>query len=153
MRYFFYMIIACLSFLSSGSCEEGRGDSCLYSSYEEGKTRLYGGKKISRKKVRDYLLAAGFSEEDVPVMTCIAEKESSFYSKAQHFNNNGSIDYGLFQINDRIWSRDYTKGACPYSTKDLLDPQKNALCARRVFRIQGYSAWYTFRFCRNKVGQ
>ena len=49
------------------------------------------------------LIGGNYTERQASTMVCIAELESSFRVKAINKNKNGSIDYGLFQINDRWW--------------------------------------------------
>jgi hypothetical protein len=70
------------------------------------------------------------------MLFCITKLESNFDSKAVNKNRNGTVDAGLFQINE-IW-----KEKCHYklySTEDNID------CALIVFKAQGLNAWTTYK--------
>ena len=95
-----------------------------------------------------YLRNAGFSESQVPTMVCIAKYESSFNCGATNKNNDGSTDYGMWQINSYYWcSGDPTSeyNECHASCSSLMDCQKNANCAHTVYKQQGYKAWYAYQ--------
>lgn len=49
--------------------------------------------------VAGYLRKAGFPSNTIGTMVCIAKWESSFNCGATNHNNDGSTDYGLFEIN------------------------------------------------------
>ena len=97
-----------------------------------------------------YLLTfAGFTPAEAHVMTCVSFYESSHRPAAINLaNRNGSIDVGLFQINT-IWHN-----RIPYCELDKLqNPMYNVKCARYVYELQGYEAWYGYRYneqtCKN----
>ncbi|KAJ9592165.1 hypothetical protein L9F63_001281 [Diploptera punctata] len=75
---------------------------------------------------------------------CIAQHESSFNTAAKHTNTNGSIDYGLFQINDKYWCEHGKAGKdcnvqCESLTNDnIADDLK---CALHIKKVQGLKAW------------
>lgn len=55
--------------------------------------------------------------------------------QAKHVNNDGSIDYGLFQLNDRWWGfKQYVN-----NEKMLFDYRINTLIAYRIFEDNNYS--------------
>jgi lipocalin len=86
-------------------------------------------------------------------MICIAKYESSFNCKATNKNVDGSTDYGLFEINSYYWcsgdaSSKYNE--CGTSCQTLMDCQKNANCAYRVYKEQGYNAWYGYQYHKSE---
>ncbi len=96
---------------------------------------------IAKHEAARLIAAAGFPTHVVPVMTCLAEYESHFHTKAVNENSNHSRDYGLLQINS-IWLK---KKGCNMMAKDLLDPIKNTQCAYQVYKAQGLEAWTTYQ--------
>lgn len=88
--------------------------------------------------VQVLLFLAGFRGEQIDIMSCIAQHESSLRPAVVHVNTNGSKDIGLFQINDKWWGEE---------CKDLYlyHAYYNTLCAKRVFDKQGYDAWIVYR--------
>src|SRR5262249_48311147 len=88
----------------------------------------------------ELLRNAGFDEDSVPQMVCAAKWESSFFTKALHKNRNGSVDYGLFQINDRLWA-----GKCGFTVPELYVPANNTQCAKMIFDHGGWRNWYGSR--------
>ncbi|KAJ9592166.1 hypothetical protein L9F63_001282 [Diploptera punctata] len=76
---------------------------------------------------------------------CIAEHESGLNTRAvNHYNSDGSRDYGIFQINDRYWCEHGRSGkGCNVSCGDLINDNLAAdiRCARHIKQVQGLSAW------------
>lgn len=79
---------------------------------------------------------------------CLVEGESSFNTKAINPSNvDGSVDWGLFQINDRYWckpadgrpSTDLCRLPCRLLLSD--DIRYSIACAKYIRRQQGFSAW------------
>lgn len=93
---------------------------------------------LSESKVRQVLEKAGFPAKTISTMLQIASRESSFSATAENVNRDGSVDVGLFQINERNWRK------CNVSKKDLSDPYNNARCAYQIWQHQGYNAWSCF---------
>ncbi len=54
---------------------------------------------VTPTQIANYAAAAGFSGTDLAVAVAIALAESSGNTTATHRNGNGSVDYGLWQIN------------------------------------------------------
>lgn len=54
---------------------------------------------VTPNQIANYAAAAGFSGKDLAIAVAIALAESSGSTSATHKNNNGSTDYGLWQIN------------------------------------------------------
>lgn len=90
---------------------------------------------LSRLEVKEVLVRAGFPAQAIPTMLRIANCESSLSATAENVNRDGSVDMGLFQINERNWE------ACSVSKAELADPEGNARCAYQVWQQQGYGAW------------
>jgi hypothetical protein len=107
----------------------------------ESQDHLLAGRRVSESEVASLLRDAGFPESSIGQMICTAKYESSFYERASHVNNNGTTDYGLFQINS-IHLRD---AGCPSTTTGMYDAAQNTKCALRVYRSQGIRAWYGYQ--------
>jgi hypothetical protein len=88
---------------------------------------------ISKLTLSFLLRAAGFGEPIIPKMICIAEYESSFRTDAVNVNKDKSVDRGLYQINDKWWSKE-----CPW---DMFNPGDNVRCAKVVFDRMGLKGW------------
>lgn len=97
---------------------------------------------ISKYLLLLFLLDAGFTREESKVMVCIAELESSLNPLAVNdkLNKDNSIDYGLFQINDRLWFK-----ACNLTPVTALEIKPNIKCARMVYKQLGFNAWVAYR--------
>lgn len=82
---------------------------------------------------------AGWTNADkllLAVSICLAE--SNGYTHARHTNPDGSIDRGLWQINDQAHS-DITDA-------DADDPIKATAWARKIYegRSEGFSSWAAY---------
>lgn len=82
--------------------------------------------------------AAGFPDSQLVTAVAIAWAESSFDETASHRNSNGSVDYGLWQINTVHGYPELQSGA-------WRDPAVNAQLAYRVYTAQGWNAWSTHK--------
>jgi hypothetical protein len=92
-------------------------------------------------------LFVGFNKQEAKIMTCIAEYESSFNTRALNQNADGSFDLGLMQINT-LWHKE---PKCYHGLKEgLYDPIQNMQCARMVYQIQGFNAWYGYKWNKEK---
>ncbi|XP_058025629.1 lysozyme C-2-like [Ahaetulla prasina] len=83
---------------------------------------------------------------------CMASSESSFDTGAvSRLNDNGSRDYGLFQINSRYWCNDNqgrTANGCNKPCSDFIDDDitDDITCVKRVVRDpNGMNAWYGWK--------
>lgn len=111
------------------------------------------GGKQSECDVAKYLRNAGFPSNTIGTMVCIAKYESSLNCDATNKNTDGSTDYGLFEINSYYWcSGDTTSkyNECGTSCQSLMDCQKNANCAYKVYKEQGFNAWYGYQYHRSE---
>ena len=98
--------------------------------------------------VANYLRKAGFPSNTIGTMVCISKYESSYNCGATNKNVDGSTDYGMMQINSYYWcSGDPTSkyNECGASCSSMLNCQTNANCAYKVYREQGYNAWYGYK--------
>ena len=103
--------------------------------------------------VVSYLKDAGFPSGSVDTMVCISKYESSFNCDATNRNGDGSTDYGLFQINSYYWcSGDPLSkyDECNTPCDKLFSCQSNANCAYRVYKEQGFDAWYGYQYHRSE---
>jgi hypothetical protein len=114
-----------------GSADDGTGDTQ--------DSQLLAGDKLTASAVASHLRDAGFPAHAVAPMVCAAKYESSFFTGAQHKNRNGSTDYGLLQINDRLWAK-----PCGVAIPELLEPVKNIRCAKMVYDSGGLHSWYGY---------
>ena len=80
--------------------------------------------------------SAGFPASVVPIMVAIAMAESSLNTTATHTNSNGSVDYGLWQIN--------TVNADALRLGNWQDPATNARMAKMIYDRQGLKAWTVY---------
>ncbi len=103
--------------------------------------KLLAGNKLSETQVASLLSAAGFTSSEIPAMVCTAKYESADYDRASNQNANGTVDYGLFQIN----SVHVGKGGCTALASSLYDTTVNTSCARQIYNEQGNNAWYGYQ--------
>ncbi len=92
----------------------------------------------------DLLLNYGLPQDKLFEMVCIAYEESKFDSKAvNHSNSNGTIDYGLYQINS-IWIEELN-----LSIPKIMNLHANVKAAVFIYKKQGITAWATHKRCIN----
>ena len=111
------------------------------------------GGRQSECDVAKYLRNAGFPSNTIGTMVCISKYESSWNCGATNKNVDGSTDYGLFEINSYYWcSGDPTSkyNECGTSCSSLMDCQKNTNCAYKVYREQGFNAWYGYQYHKSE---
>ena len=109
--------------------------------------------KESECSVAGYLRKAGFPESTIGTMVCISKYESSWSCSATNDNTDGSRDYGLFEINSYYWCSGGPNSKydeCNASCSSLMDCQKNTNCAYKVYREQGYNAWYGYQYHKSE---
>lgn len=73
--------------------------------------------------------------EDYKMAIAIAKAESNLKHDAINKNTNGTIDVGIFQIND----------CHGLSIEDRLDAEKNIKFAYELYKKQGWSPWSAFK--------
>ncbi|XP_063729043.1 lysozyme c-1-like [Symsagittifera roscoffensis] len=83
---------------------------------------------------------------------CLAYHESLLNTAATNNNTNGSRDYGIFQINNYYWcDSGFGYNECSMPCSDLLtdDIRDATNCAKLIYRVQGFFAWYGWIYnCR-----
>lgn len=102
----------------------------------------------SECQISSYLQKSGFPSYAIPTMVCISKYESSYNCDATNKNTDGSIDYGLMQINSYYWcSGDALSkyNECKIACSSLFNCQYNTNCAYTVWKQQGYTAWYGYQ--------
>ena len=104
------------------------------------------GHRLSEAQVINVLVVAGWPQDEIQNALCITWAESSWIPNARNTHNaNGTIDYGLFQVNS-IHSP-------PFDLLRWSDPYYNAAFALAVFRARelasgdGWGAWVTAQDC------
>ena len=107
----------------------------------ESQDMLLAGRRLSQTEAASLIRSAGFPSSVVGKMLCTIKYESNFYERASNKNRNGSVDYGLFQIN----SLHLGNGGCPSSSSGLYTASTNAKCAYQVYKSQGVTAWYGYQ--------
>ena len=103
----------------------------------------------SQCQVASYLRKSGFPESSIGTMVCISKYESSYNCDATNKNTDDSTDYGLFQINSYYWCSGDQKSKyneCGTTCSSLFNCQSNSNCAYKVWKEQGYNAWYGYKY-------
>jgi len=90
----------------------------------------------TRLSLAQLWIAAGGPKQVAPIMAAIATAESGGRINAQHKNTNGSVDYGLWQINSVHSMYD--------PAKLMSNPLYNARAAVAIYNSQGLGAWTTY---------
>lgn len=85
-------------------------------------------KAPSIKVLKAIYQAAKRFDVDAQALLKIAFVESSFHENAQRVNSNGTIDYGMFQVNSIHWTTT-CKGF------DVFTLKGNALCAAKLIKL------------------
>lgn len=91
---------------------------------------------LSSEQIRDVLLSGGWPDVRVLTAVQIALAESGGRTEATHVNSNGTVDYGLLQINS---VHGYDAGRL------VMDPVYNARAGWEIFQKQGFDAWSTYK--------
>jgi apolipoprotein D and lipocalin family protein len=103
----------------------------------------------SQCQIANYLRISGFPESSIGTMVCISKYESSYNCDAKNTNTDSSSDYGLLQINSYYWcSGDPLSkyNECGVSCSSLFNCQTNSNCAHKIWKQQGYNAWYGYKY-------
>ncbi|GAB1295591.1 Lysozyme C-1 [Apodemus speciosus] len=102
--------------------------------------------KILKKREMD-----GYHGVSLASWVCLAQYESNYNTTATNYiPENGSRNYGIFQINSRYWCNDkktpQAMNMCNMPCSDLLqdDITDTIQCAQKVVRnIQGVPTWWS----------
>lgn len=122
---------------------------------EDENSEVYGkvmGNKVPEKDIVNALKIAGFVGSVINKMVCTAYYESQWRDASYNRNKNGSIDIGLFQINQINWKW------CKVTKNSLVDIVTNTKCAKKIYNVLKLNAWYGYKAKRGicdkyKVGQ
>lgn len=100
--------------------------------------------KLTVQQIAGYAQAAGFPPEELARATAVALAESGGDPGASHTNTNGSVDYGLFQINS-VHGGLLNQG-------DKFNPLDNAKMALTVWRDAGnkWTPWSAYNNGRSQ---
>ncbi|XP_011282195.1 lysozyme C, milk isozyme [Felis catus] len=126
---------------------------CFFAAYE---AKIFPKCELARKLKAEGM--DGFHGYSLANWVCMAEHESNFNTRAFNGkNDNGSSDYGIFQINSKWWCKNNSSpsaNACNTMCSRFLDDNisDDIACAKRVVKDpNGMSAWVAWvRHCRNK---
>lgn len=93
----------------------------------------------SPSQIYTALIGQGIPSSDARTLTAISGAESGYgANQIGSVNRNGTIDYGVFQVNSGAWPQLNPSGL-PYA-----DLNTQAAAAATVYRQQGLGAWSTF---------
>ena len=85
----------------------------------------------------------GWRDRDVIIATAVCSAESSRYTEAVNTENaDGSIDYGLWQINSVHLGQSINGWAV--TVERLLDPVENARIAYTLWLDQSWTPWAAY---------
>ncbi|XP_045166373.1 lysozyme-like [Mercenaria mercenaria] len=129
---------------------------------------LCAAQKKTKCQVVKALRDQGVPDSELKDWLCLVDKESSYKYNAEHTNYKDgsvdSIDYGIFQLNDKYWCSDsggYSGKICwrlnTYGCDDKCktfkdsDISNDAYCAVRVKKCKGFEEWVGWRNkCKGK---
>jgi hypothetical protein len=97
---------------------------------------ILAGRTLTPAEVATDLRNAGFAENLIGKMTCVAKYESGFRERAQNHSFLGIFQIGKFHVGE-------IRG-CPKTVDELFDAAKNARCAKGVYDAQGIKAWAAY---------
>jgi hypothetical protein len=101
----------------------------------------YAAHNLGAASISNLAVKAGFTTAEAAVMTGICLAESSGNITATHKNSNGSVDFGLAQINS------IHKDLCPGGDlMSLYDPGTNLAVAHKIYVAAGnkFTPWVTY---------
>lgn len=88
------------------------------------------------EQITQWAYNAGFTGDNLPIAVAVAYAESSGNTSATHHNRNGTVDYGLWQIN--------SSHSGEFNMSNWSDGAANARMAYQVWKMQGWNAWVTY---------
>ncbi|XP_006902555.1 PREDICTED: alpha-lactalbumin-like [Elephantulus edwardii] len=101
----------------------------------------------------------GYKDISLSEWICIIFHMSGCDPQAK-INNNGSTDYGLFQISNKYWCRDdnipQSSNICNISCNKFLDDdlEDDKMCAKKIVDIKGIDYWLAHKpLCSDKLEQ
>lgn len=120
---------------------------------EPAQARVYGRCELAKELKNTY----GFPMSQIATFVCIAHRESGYDTTAvSKPNRDGSVDYGLFQINSRWWCDRGPKLGCGVTCATLTrDMARVTKCVKAIYaetkrlKGDGFKAWTTYKFCKS----
>lgn len=96
---------------------------------------------LSKDQIAQLWVQLGGAPKWAEPMAAIALRESGGRPKINNrgLNKNGTVDWGLFQVND-IWRKDPVVGKL-FRTGEILTPEGGTKAAIRILQVQGPQAW------------
>jgi len=119
------------------------------------------GKRFNRCELAGQLYILDIAKDDLPLWLCIAQYESRFNTHViGQRNQDGSKDYGIFQISDKFWCLPenetdyYNFNECNLNCTELIkdDITASVQCAKQIQKRQGWVAWTVYEeFCNDST--
>ena len=102
---------------------------------------------ITRQDLHNLLRNEGFTDEYVNILTWIARAESSLRPSARNdgLNVDGSVDHGLFGINERVWYKHLKRDGIISQIEDLYDPATNVRAVKYILNSNDGGGWRLHR--------
>ncbi|NP_999525.1 alpha-lactalbumin precursor [Sus scrofa] len=100
----------------------------------------------------------GYGDITLPEWICTIFHISGYDTKTI-VHDNGSTEYGLFQINNKLWCRDnqiQSKNICGISCDKFLDDDltDDMMCAKKILDNEGIDYWLAHKaLCSEKLDQ
>ncbi|KAM9230575.1 alpha-lactalbumin [Dugong dugon] len=102
---------------------------------------------------------AGYGGITLPEFICTIFHISGYDTQTM-VDNNGSTEYGLFQISNTYWCRDHqipqSKNICDISCDKFLDDDltDDMICAKKILDSEGIGYWPAHKpLCSEKLEQ
>ena len=101
--------------------------------------------RLGPTQLERVFVEAGGPEKFARLMANLAQRESGGRPTINNrgTNKNGTVDWGLWQIND-IWRKDPVVGPL-FKSGAILTPEGNARAAVHILKVQGPKAWATYQ--------
>ncbi|XP_052899309.1 lysozyme c-1-like [Anopheles moucheti] len=111
-------------------------------------------KTFTRCELARTLANNGIAKTSLPDWICLVENENAFSTAAKRKNKDGSTDYGIFRINNKLWCNSiYGSNDCNVSCGSLIndDITDDIMCAKLIIKRHGFNAWDGWKyFCQGK---
>jgi hypothetical protein len=101
--------------------------------------------RLGPDQLAQVFVQAGGDPKYARLMANLAKRESGGRVTINNAgtNRNGTVDWGLWQIND-IWRKDPVVGPL-FKSGAILTPEGNAKAAAHILKVQGPKAWATYQ--------
>ncbi|XP_065570044.1 lysozyme c-1-like [Artemia franciscana] len=112
--------------------------------------------RLDRCDLAKILLKENVPRRQIGDWICLAKQESNFLTHNKAAMPNGSFNYGIFGINDKIWCsspRNSKENRCSVSCPLLTDSDisNDIKCAMLIHSTMGFNAWKAWRSrCRGR---